>query len=82
MAKKQMTVADVGGWGQKALHHWKEFCPRRVKALGPHLLEACQKAEADAEAYYNQLLKAGYSPLEAGQMAEREFLVLPDFGEE
>ena len=79
---EEMTREDwmSSGWFIMAKEHWKKYRPKVVAALteeelDDQLIEAVQEARKLEE----QLRKQSYSAAEAMSLAEREYLILPDY---
>ena len=83
-AKPDLEKPDLSGWKRIAERHWRKFRPKFVAyltkegLLEEHLQEAAQRGEE----MYSQLLRKRVPEHMATELAEHEYILLPDIDED
>lgn len=77
-----LNKPDLWGWKHRVRTHWTKHCPKLVAALkreGEGVLEEhIEEAARSGEGMYNQLLRQGVSDDQAHELADHEYILLPD----
>lgn len=82
--KRKATMKDLRGYGLMAWRHWRKHRPIYTKDLEQRgeFLEAILQAQEAAEDTYNRQLAATGNATTAAEVAEREWILLPDARED